>query len=440
MSVASATKNEIKTILIVDDEEGIRRTLSQVLEDEGYNVLVASDGPEALRLMSSLRPSLIILDIWMPGMDGMETLKEVKFISPETPVLMMSGHATISTAVEATHLGAVDFIEKPFDLDKVLKRVESIVQFEHFIPSDNLISEDIRQSKPKSSNIHLQKLVINHKGLKGKSRTQRTLRASTIMYGQGLHTGAKSGLVLEPLPPNSGIHFVGVSGGAAVPANVKYVRSTGFATTLSFGSTSIGTIEHVLSAIHACGISNLLIKCNGEIPVMDGSALPFIELLCESGFEDQKGNWYEIAIDRTIRIGDDKEWIQIEPAENFSIDYTLSYPEPIGVQRYVYNFDSIESYTKEIAPARTFGFLKDIGYLQEKGLAQGGRFDNFILVGESGPLNASLRFPDEFVRHKILDAIGDLFLLGRPLRGKVTACMTGHSDNIALLKHIAELL
>ena len=118
------------------------------------------------------------------------------------------------------------------------------------------------------------------------------------------------------------------------------------------------------------------------------------------------------------------------------VDYTLSYPKPLGDQNYKFSLTDPESYKAEIAPARTFGFVKDIGRLQQHGLALGGRFDNFVLFGDTGPLNGSLRFPDEPVRHKILDAIGDLYLLGRRLRGKVTACMTGHSDNADLLRQI----
>jgi UDP-3-O-[3-hydroxymyristoyl] N-acetylglucosamine deacetylase len=169
---------------------------------------------------------------------------------------------------------------------------------------------------------------------------------------------------------------------------------------------------------------------------MDGSAKEFCELFDKVGLEEQEGAWYELAVPRVVRVGNEYEWIQIEPADTFSIDYTLNYPSPVGLQRLSYTLGSIDDYKLNIAPARTFGFLKDVGYLQKQGLAQGGRFDNFILVGEDGPLNVALRFENEFVRHKILDAIGDLFLLGRRLRGKVTARLTGHSDNINLLAAI----
>ena len=128
--------------------------------------------------------------------------------------------------------------------------------------------------------------------------------------------------------------------------------------------------------------------------------------------------------------------LAIEPAEVFSVSYLLRYPAPVGEQRYEFTMTSAEAYTREIAPARTFGFMKDVKMLNELGLGSGGRLDNFILVGEDEIVNTALRFPDEFVRHKILDIIGDLYLVGWPIRGKVTAHLTGHRDNIALLRRI----
>jgi len=229
---------------------------------------------------------------------------------------------------------------------------------------------------------------------------------------------------------------VGVSETTIVPAHVDYVQSTGYATTLKLGRTQAATIEHLLSALHAYGISNLLVKCNGEVPVFDGSAVEFCTLFEETGLEEQAGEWREIEIRETVRVGREREFIQIEPAESFMIDYTLDYPQPVGRQQMTFEMNGPESFKREIAPARTFGFVKDIGALQRQGLALGGRLDNFVLIGEQGVLNTALRFPDEMMRHKILDAIGDLYLLGRPLRARVTACMTGHSDNYALLKEL----
>lgn len=157
----------------------------------------------------------------------------------------------------------------------------------------------------------------------------------------------------------------------------------------------------------------------------------------ETGVEEQDGEWYEIAVDCSYRVEKDGEFVTIEPSDHLIVDYTLDYQAPVGRQHYVFDMQGVESYRREIAGARTFGFAKDVTMLHRAGLAQGGRFDNFVLIGRSrGAVNTDLRYPDELVRHKILDIMGDLYLLGRPIRGKITASMTGHSDNYALLKQL----
>lgn len=431
-----------KVVLIVDDEASIRKTLEGILTDEGISVVTAPDGETALEQVRKLQPHLVLLDIWMPGMDGLETLTKIKDFSPQTPVVMISGHANISTALAATKRGAIDFLEKPLDLTSTIKLVHSILQQDSHdqltgTPQWEALSESTNSTR-KASEIN--PLVFKAQHLKGRALTQKTIAHPAILYGQGLHSGRKSGLILEPLPANSGIHFAAVSESTVVPAHVDFVESTGFATTVRLGQTQAGTIEHLMSALCAYGISNLLIKCNGEVPVMDGSALEFCRLFDDVGVTEQEGPWYEIAVAETLQIGDGKEWIRIEPADELTIDYTLRYPEPVGEQHFTFTLTDPESYRREIAPSRTFSFVKDVGQLQKAGLALGGRFDNFLLIGSEGAINDSWRFSNEPVRHKILDAIGDLYLLGRPLRGKITACMTGHSDNIQLLSKVGTLL
>jgi UDP-3-O-acyl N-acetylglucosamine deacetylase len=428
-------------ILIVDDEASIRKSLEGVLGDEGYSCALASDGADALSQLESLRPSLVILDIWMPGMDGIETLRRIKAAQPETPVIMMSGHATISTAIKATKIGASDFIEKPLELEVVLNAIRRALGTQDAVPSsasggpdgsiDLVASEGMPELKP---------VVFGSQALRGSLLPQRTLARSAVLYGQGLHSGKKSGLIFEPLGPDSGIHFVGVSDNRAVPAHIDFVESTGYATTIRLGTTHVATIEHVMSALNAYGVSNLLIKCNGEVPVLDGSSVEFCSLFEEVGFENQIGDWYGIRVEEPVRIEAGKASIRLEPCDAFEIDYTLEYPAPVGRQRCVFRLDDPAVYRKEIAPARTFGFARDIGHLQRQGLALGGRFDNFVLFGEEGPINDALRFPDEPVRHKIMDMIGDLYLLGRRLQARVVAQMTGHTQNIALLRKIRDLL
>lgn len=427
-------------ILIVDDEASIRKSLEGVLNDEGYSCALASDGADALSQLQSLRPSLVLLDIWMPGMDGIETLRRMKAAQPETPVIMMSGHATISTAIKATKFGASDFIEKPLELDVVLNAirralgtqdVRSLAAGELAGPVDLLSAGGMPELQP---------LVFRNQKMPGALIPQRTLARSAVLYGQGLHSGKKSGLIFEPLGPDSGIHFVGVSDNRAVPAHLDFVESTGYATTIRLGTTHVATIEHVMSALNAYGVSNLLIKCNGEVPVLDGSSVEFCSLFEEVGFENQIGEWHGILVKEPFRIDAGKASIRLEPCDAFEIDYTLEYPAPVGKQRFVFRLDDPATYRKEIAPARTFGFARDIGQLQRQGLALGGRFDNFVLFGDDGPINDALRFPDEPVRHKIMDMIGDLYLLGRRLQARVVAHMTGHTQNIAVLKKVRELL
>jgi len=426
-------------ILVVDDEPSIRKSLEGVLSDEGYSCALASDGADALSQLPSLQPSLVLLDIWMPGMDGIETLRRIKELQPRTPVIMMSGHATISTAIKATKVGASDFVEKPLELDLVLSAIRRALGTRDAVrdaaagdfssPIEILPSEGVPE---------LKSVVFEKQTSRGALMPQRTLARSAVMYGQGLHSGKKSGLIFEPLGPDSGIHFVGVSDNRAVPAYLDYVESTGYATTIRLGSTHVATIEHVMSALNAYGVSNLLIKCNGEVPVLDGSSVEFCSLFEEVGFENQVGAWHKILVKEPVLVVAGKASIRLEPSDSFEIDYTLEYPAPVGKQRFVFRLDDPATYRKEIAPARTFGFVRDIGLLQRQGLALGGRFDNFVLFGDEGPINDVLRFPEEPVRHKILDAIGDLYLLGRRLQAKVIARMTGHSQNISVLNKVRE--
>lgn len=433
-------------ILIVDDEDSITRSLQGALSDEGLESVIAHDGRTALELVEALKPALVLLDIWMPGLDGLATLREIKARWPSIPVVMISGHATIATAMKASQIGASGFIEKPLDLSATLATIQALLASSPKVPGESgKSSAQTAEIRAFSIGGSLQKQLacaaaFDAKLAPGRLVQQKTLSHSAILYGQGLHSGKKSGLILEPLPANSGIHFMGISEGTAVPGYLDFVESTGFATTLHKEGVRFKTIEHLMSALHAYRISNLLVKCNAEVPVMDGSAREFCALFDEVGIVEQEGEWRELAVMEVVRVGSEKEYIQLEPAAEFSVEYFLEYPAPVGIQKFCFVLDKVESYRHEIAPARTFGFVRDIGALQKQGLALGGRFDNFVLIGDEGAINVDLRFPDELVRHKILDVIGDLYLLGRPLRAKVTARMTGHSDNVAVLRKLREQL
>lgn len=426
-----------KKIMIVDDEKSIRQSLSDVLRDEGFDVILASDGHKALKMLDSNLPDLVILDIWMPVMDGTEVLKEIKAIQPNLPVIMISGHGNIEAAVKTIKLGAYDYIEKPLSLEAVLLTVKRALNeadkegLESGVPSAREADEELKSQIP------------NHvfEAKKGRAgRMQRTIKTSIVLGGQGLHSGGKTGVILSPLPPNSGIVFTSLSSEEMIPAHLDYVSSTDYATTLKRGHASIMTIEHLMAVLHIYKITNLLIKIGSEVPIMDGSAMDFCQTIEDSGIMEQDKPIDDIVIDNTYSIGNpaNGRYISIEPSPNLTIRYSMDYPPPIGKQEATFVLDDPDVFRKEIAPARTYGFVKDYGKLQEMGMAKGGRLSNVVLVGEDKVINTALRFPNEFARHKILDITGDLYLLGRPIKGKVTARMTGHTENILLLRKIAE--
>lgn len=670
-------------ILIVDDEKNIAGSLENILSDEGYDVSSTDDGLDALEIIQSDPPDLVLLDIWIPGMDGIEVLKTIKAYNPETDVVIMSGHASIDTAVKATKLGASDFIEKPFTLDHLVQSVENVFQEKkmqalrgdkkftvkpnlllsfkmmmavnkgikkascHNKPGlllgergtgKELIAQAIHRQSRKSDRpfvklncaVHRmpdiqeqlfvavkkgrpnrkplkraagarekvlylrnieslskslqEKLVqalksdpgkkhentlkflparlfasssknlkalarkgqfnkelleifrentieipplrkhageipalirgyiqefartgkavrkideealealcnyewpenmkelrsvlnqmlikgsatdkitlqdlpptirrqkatarrIEIAGQRGKNKKtrrllQRTLKRSMVLCGSGLHSGIKTGLILQPLPPGSGIIFGDITSGDTIPARLENVESTDYSTCLKKGFISVATIEHIMAVLHMYRITNLLIKIGDEAPVMDGSAKDFCQLIEDGEFEEQDESYEEIVIDRRYSFGSKENsgpHISIEPAEKFIANYHMEYPEPIGIQDYTYEFTGEGSFKKQIAPARTFGFLEDVAQLTKMGFATGGKLDNFILLGDKKVLNTELRFKDEFARHKILDLIGDFYLLGKPIRGLVKAHKSGHTENIGLLKKI----
>jgi UDP-3-O-acyl N-acetylglucosamine deacetylase len=712
-------------ILIVDDEKNIAASLEGILSDEGYETTTIGDGLDALEIIHLDPPDLIILDIWLPGIDGIEVLKTVRTYHPEIKVLIMSGHGTIDTAVQATKLGANDFIEKPFSIDQLVQSIEQALKqnntrgftrrtdgirksdiplcFDLMVGVRKAVKKGMENSKPAlilgepgtgkeiiaraihrgskeaihpflkincsvrsttsieeelfgsaqksdkdnspqkrekktlylknidaldnslqvklaqslnnnqsnakssllparlfiSSSNSLEKLVkknqfnsdlfaaikeqtipipplrefsanisaiaknylkefsedeelaknlspevtnalchydwpenmkelksvldklirevpskdkvtLNHlpfnireseekidpKVLQGDTNLaeerefivnelrqndwvientlvslkmdkktflkkldklnidlpdskepksngdrqhQRTLKRSVVLCGQGLHSGIKTGLILQPLPPGSGIIFGDISTGSSTPAQLSSVHSTEYSTSLKSGFGSIATIEHIMAVLHMYRITNLLIKIGDEVPVMDGSAKDFCELIEDGEFEDQDENYDEIIIDKHYSVGnkdDGGAYISIEPNDNFVVSYHMDYPLPIGIMDYTFEFNGQESFKKEIAPARTFGFVKDVAALTKMGFASGGKLDNFILLGDNEVVNTELRFNDEFVRHKILDIIGDFYLLGKPLRGHIKAHKSGHTQNIGLLRKV----
>jgi len=420
-----------ETVLVVDDEERIRSSIRGILSDEGFRVVDTGDAPGVMDLIHREAPSIVLLDVWMPELDGIELLRRIKSEQPAVPVIMISGHANIQSAVAATKLGAADFIQKPFSVDGLLASISRALDGGSAAP----LSGD-RAVAPSGE------LPSARERVKRGALAQRTIARSIVLGGQGLHTGLKTGVILHPAPPGFGIVFSSLSDDIVIEVRVENVVDTAYNTTLASGGRSVRTVEHLMSALHAFGITNLLVKTDEEVPALDGSALEFCKHIEAAGVADQAALAVPIRINQKIVIGEEgagREFIVVEPADHLIIDYFLEYPKPIGSQKVHFELTSPEAYTKEIAPARTFGSVREFRKLNEMGLGSGARLDNAILVDEQKVVNTALRFPDEFARHKVLDLIGDLYLLGRPILAHVTASKTGHSDNLALAKAIRKL-
>jgi len=664
------------SILIVDDEPGITESLSNILADEGYAVDTAENGEKALAVLQQRPYELVLLDVWLPGRkDGLQTLREIRKRNISAEVIMISGHASIDTAVRATKLGAFDFLEKPLSLEAVLESIQSALaqrrkeggekpvrtdynyiansdamkealgrigssadsgrplliagepgtgreytaryihwksgrNSSHFIKVDchslkhseferlfGVLSEEPAEKGSKFSglagtvyllepqklrkelrerllelinlsaddkegrlafistvnvgadqrslkrkmeklggfyheqplmlpplrnrgqdipelietfmesaaedfgkpNIRLSRKAVErmlgyawpgnvkelrtvvenmvmassseliepedipfggslkagrkisrgtkpglHRKVKAApsgSLRQKTIGRSVVITGLGLHSGIKTGLIISPLPPNSGIIFSDISSGKQISASLDNVQSTEYATSLRAGQTSVKTIEHIMATLHMYGVTNALLKVNEEIPILDGSAVKFCDLIENAGVEEQDGLVEPIVIDSKMVVGEiacDRRYIMIEPSNIFTVEYRMDYPQPVGKMSAKFRMNGIASFKKEIAPARTFGFVNDMKNSSTPGFAEGGKLSNVILVDDEKIVNTTLRFDDEFARHKILDVIGDFYLLGRPVIGKITANLSGHFMNIALLEKIRE--
>jgi UDP-3-O-[3-hydroxymyristoyl] N-acetylglucosamine deacetylase len=412
----------VSKVLIIDDEKAILDSLSSILEDEGFQVFKATDGKEGLGLFERENPEIVLLDVWMPEMDGLQVLKEIRKKDQNAMVIVISGHGTISTAVEAVKIGAYDFLEKPLSIDKVLEVISRGRGKEKGRAEKR---EDFKVDVVKGSAIHRQK----------------TIAKSIVVYGLGLHSGVKTGMILLPMPENTGIIFEHVPDGERIPAYIDYVFSVGYSSSVKGKNCVVRTIEHLLAALHMFGITNLLVKVSEEVPIFDGSSIELCNKIEEAGILEQQDGVEPLRVQERIGLPNlaDGKYLSIEPSDRFEIDYTLEHPKPIGTQKYHFAGDR-ESFCREIAPARTFGFLKDFEKLQKMGLGTGGRISNFIILNEEGVINTKLRFEDEFVRHKVLDLIGDSYLLNRPLIGRITAKQTGHMENIALVKELKNRL
>jgi len=269
---------------------------------------------------------------------------------------------------------------------------------------------------------------------------QRTLKSLVKSSGVGLHTGQKVRMVLRPAPPDTGIVFrrIDLASPVSIPARAESVGEARLASTLIKDGVKVHTVEHLMSALAGLGIDNAFVDLDApELPIMDGSASPFALLIQQAGIEEQGAPKRFLRVRKTVEVKEGDKWARLEPYQGLRMSFSIEFRHPVidrSTQSVTVDFAET-SYLKEIARARTFGFMHEVEDLKDSGLALGGGLDNAVVLDEHSVLNSDgLRFADEFIRHKLLDAIGDLYLLGRPLLGAFTAHKSGHALNNKLAR------
>jgi len=433
-------------ICVIDDVSSITSTVESILKAEGYQVLVFPDAESFWQRLDTMEPSLVLLDIWLPGIDGMQLLRSLHTRFPELPVIMMSGHAGIDAAVAAIKAGAYDFLEKPLHLEVLLDKVKSALKHrpsmsEATLPSDTRLEIASADLSMPSGAVE----VVNS------PEPQRTLKGNVVLNGIGLLSGRNTGVILSPLGINKGIVFQTL-GGQTIRGHItsledysQAVSSKTFSansTTLDNGRQRVRTIEHLMAVLSMYGITNVLVKVDEEIPNVDGSAKDFCDLIEEAGIEEQSASTKVAVIRQKIGVGNEEKHekhLYAEPFDGFEISMRVDYPQPIGEQ--IFTFNPVRgSFAKEIAPARSFNTFENIEMAQKLGKVGGGYLHSHIIMYDNKVINTELRYPDEFVRHKILDLIGDLCLLGLPIRGRIVANMTSHGYNQALVQRLYQAI
>ena len=267
---------------------------------------------------------------------------------------------------------------------------------------------------------------------------QRTLKGAIKTTGVGLHTGARVDLTMRPAAPDTGIvfHRVDLAQPVSIPAHALNVGDTRLSSSLEKDGARISTVEHLMSALAGLGVDNLHVDVAGpELPIMDGSAAPYVFLLQSAGLEEQKARKRYLRIKEPVEVRHDDKWARFEPHQGFVLDFTIDFPHPVfgSETRHVLIDFAEHSYTKEVSRARTFAFMQDVEAMRSAGLALGGSLQNAIVLDETRVLNSEgLRYDNEFAKHKVLDAIGDLYLLGHPLIGTYAAFKSGHALNNAV--------
>lgn len=268
---------------------------------------------------------------------------------------------------------------------------------------------------------------------------QRTLRRQVACAGIGLHSGHKVTLTLKPAAADTGIRFRRTDLGVEIPASVAHVSGTNHATVLSCQGATVETVEHLLAAITSMGLDNAVVELDHrEVPVMDGSSAPFAYLIQEAGLKTLPTPRRYLKVLRPITVSQGDKLMSLYPSDTFKVTYSISFDHPL-LRHQSHTLQVTEdAFVEHIAPARTFGFLHEVEWLRQQGLAQGGSLENAIVLSETGVLNNQLRYEDEFVRHKILDAIGDLSLVGYPIIGHLVAHRAGHALHTAFAKRVLE--
>lgn len=269
---------------------------------------------------------------------------------------------------------------------------------------------------------------------------QTTIHNTVRCKGIGLHSGKQVEIVLRPAAEDTGILFsihTG-SGSSFISPNPELVVATGLATTIGNGQDAVSTVEHLLASVRGLGIDNIHVEVRGnELPIMDGSAGPFVYLLRQAGVRELSKSRRVMAVTRSINFEQEGKYVRAFPHDGFAVDYTIEFAHPqIGTQN-LYLEITPEVFMEQLAKARTFGFLKEVEYLHANGLALGGSLDNAVVLDDYGVINeGGLRFADEFVRHKILDFIGDMAVLDMPLQGRFEVYASGHALNNSFLRYL----
>jgi len=269
---------------------------------------------------------------------------------------------------------------------------------------------------------------------------QRSLKSSVSASGVGLHTGQKVRLTLRPAPPDTGVVFrrIDLASPVDIPARADLVGETRLSSCLVKDGAKLYTVEHLMSALGGLGVDNIYADIDApELPIMDGSASPFVLLIQQAGIVEQAAPKRFLRVLKRVEVKDGDKWARLDPFDGYKLSFSIDFRHPVierSTQSVEVNFAET-SYLKEIARARTFGFMHEVEDLRDNGLALGGGLDNAVVLDEYRVLNAEgLRFADEFIRHKLLDAIGDMYLLGKPLLAAFSAHKSGHALNNKLLR------